>query len=128
MRANTAGSKLMHIEQHSSIQTAHGACKIHSPWPFWAEAQQNILQLSRIVCFMAVHLRFAGDPAQLPQVLAAHITSPTCVENCADRRHAQKRIVKHADLLLDLRALWPKLTFCQSTMTDALLEVFAGPR
>ena len=56
-------------------------------------------------------------------MLAVHITSPTCIENCADRKHAQKRIVKHADLLLDFRALWPKLTFCQSTMTDALLEV-----
>ena len=72
---------------------------------------------------MAVRKRFAGDPTQLAQVLAVHITSPTCIENCADRKHAQKRIVKHADLLLDLRALWPKLTFCQSTMTDALLEV-----
>ena len=72
---------------------------------------------------MAVRKRFAGDPTQLPQLLAAHITSPTCVENCADRKHAQKRIVKHADLFLDLRALWPKLYFCQSTMTDALLEV-----
>ena len=58
--------------------------------------------------------------------MAAHITSPTCVENCADRKHAQKRIVKHADLLLDLRALWPKVTFCQSTMTDTLLEVLKG--
>ena len=53
---------------------------------------------------MAVRKRFAGDPTQLAQVLAAHITSPTCVENCADRKHAQKRIVKHADVLLDLRA------------------------
>ena len=67
---------------------------------------------------MAVHQRFAGDPTLLVQVLAAHITSPTCIENCADRKHAQKRIVKHVDLLLDLRALWSKLTFCQSTMTE----------
>ena len=50
----------------------------------------------------------------------------TCIANCADRKHAQKRIVKHVDMLLDLRALWPKLTFCQSTMTDALLEVLKG--
>ena len=69
---------------------------------------------------MAVRKRFAGDPTQLAQVLSAHITS---VENCADRKHSQKRIIKHADLLLDLRALWPKLTFYQSNMTDALLEV-----
>ena len=67
---------------------------------------------------MAVRKRFTGDPTQLPQLLAAHVTSPTCVENCADRKRAQKRIVKHADLLLDLRALWPKLYFCQSTMTE----------
>ena len=67
---------------------------------------------------MAVRKRFAGDPTQLAQVLVAHIMSPTCVENCADRKHAQKRIVKHADLLLDLRALWLKLYFCQSTMTE----------
>ena len=72
---------------------------------------------------MAVRKGFAGDPTKMAQMLAAHITSPTCIENCADRKHAQKRIGKHADLLLDLRALWPKLTFCQSTMTDALLEV-----
>ena len=62
---------------------------------------------------MAVHQRFAGDPTLLAQVLAAHVSSPTCIENCADRKHAQKRIEKHADLLLDLRALWPKLTFLQ---------------
>ena len=58
---------------------------------------------------MAVRKRFAGDPIQLAQVLAT--SRVTCIENCADRKHAQKRIVKHADLLLDLRALWPKLTF-----------------
>ena len=48
---------------------------------------------------MAVRKRFAGDTTQLVQVLAAHITSPTCIENFADRKHAQKRIVKHADVL-----------------------------
>ena len=115
MRANTAGSPLVKNRKSSWIQTAHGTCKTMNPW---AETQQNIIQVSRIVCFMAVHQRFAGDPTLLVQVLAAHITSPTCIENCADRKHAQKRIVKHVDLLLDLRALWPKLTFCQSTMTE----------
>ena len=39
--------------------------------------------------FMAVRKRFAGDPTQLAQVLAAHITSPTCIENFADRKLAE---------------------------------------
>ena len=51
---------------------------------------------------MAVRKPFAGDPTQLAPMLGAHITCPTCIENCADRKHAQKRIVKNADLLLDL--------------------------
>ena len=91
----------------SKLHTKRG--KNQSLYPFLFETQQSIFRLSRVVCFMAVRKRFAGDPTQLPQLLAAHITSPTCAENCADRKHAQKRIVKHADLLLDLRALWPKL-------------------
>ena len=40
---------------------------------------------------MAARKRCDGDPIQLTQVVAAHITSPTCIENCVDRKHAHKK-------------------------------------
>ena len=122
MRANIAVSTLVKTRATQYDPNCTRSTKKSVPILF--ETQQSILPLSRVVCFISVRKRFAGDPTQLPLVLAAHITSPTCIENCADRKHAQKRIVKHTDLILDLRALWPKLYFCQSTMTDAL----PGPR
>ena len=111
MRAPIAGSTLVKTRAAQPDPNCTRSAEKPMSVPILFETQQSIFRLSRVVCFMAVRKRFAGDPTQLPQLLAAHITSPTCVENCADRKHAQKRIVKHADLLLDLRALWPKLSF-----------------
>ena len=79
----------------SKLHTKHE--KIPKPVLFLYKTQQSIFRLSRVVGFIAVCKRFA--------VLAAHITSPTYVENCANRKHGQKRIVKHRSALCDLRAL-----------------------
>ena len=100
----------------SKLHTKRGKKK-QSPQPFCSKHNKAYSDCHELFVSWLCK-RFAGDPTQLAQVLAAHITSPTCIENCADRKHVQKRIVKHADLLLDLRALWPKLYFCQSTMTE----------
>ena len=35
-------------------------------------------------------------------------------------------VTKHAVMLMDLRSSWPRLTFCQSTMKDALLTILQG--
>ena len=93
----------------SKLHTKRG--KNQSPYPSCSKHNKAYSDCHELFVSWVCAKRFAGDPIQLAQVLAAHITSPTCVENCADRKHAQKRIVKHADLLLEIRALWPKLTF-----------------
>ena len=119
MRANIADSTLVKTRAaEPDSNCTRSAEKTQSPYPSCSKHNKAYSDCHELFVSWVCAKRFAGDPTQLPQVLAAHITSPTCVENCADRKHGQKRIVKHADLLLDLRALWPKLTFCQSTMTE----------